>query len=238
MPTSNHGRRVAAVVGIGPGNGEAIVRRLAADGFAVAMLSRQTELSSALAKELPGALAIAADAADPASLGAGIDRVAAELGQVHTLVYNAGSGTFGTALEVTAAQLESSLRVNAVGALVAAQRVAPAMIAAGEGNVVFIGATASLRGNVKTAAFAPAKAAQRSLAQSLAKLLGPKGVHVSLVIVDGVIDLPRTRAFMHDKPESFFLKPADIAGVVSHLVQQPRSAWTFELDVRPFGESW
>jgi short-subunit dehydrogenase len=238
MATSKSDRRVAVVIGIGPGNGEAIARRLAADGFAVAMLSRATELSGALAKELPGSLAIAADAADGASLEAGLDRVAAELGPVHTLVYNAGSGTFGTALEVTAAQLESALRVNAVGALVAAQRVAPAMIAAGEGNIVFIGATASLRGNVKTAAFAPAKAAQRSLAQSLAKLLGPKGVHVSLVIVDGVIDLPRTRAFMKDKPESFFLKPADIAKVVSNLVQQPRSAWTFEMDVRPFGESW
>jgi NAD(P)-dependent dehydrogenase (short-subunit alcohol dehydrogenase family) len=226
------------VIGIGPGNGEAITRRLAADGFAVAMLSRKTDLSSMIAKELTGSLAIAADAADSASLGAGLDRVVAELGPIHTLVYNAGSGAFGTALDVTPAQLEASLRVNAVGALVAAQRVAPAMLAAGEGNIVFIGATASLRGNVKTAAFAPAKAAQRSLAQSLAKLLGPKGVHVSLVVVDGVIDLPRTRAAMSDKPESFFLKPADIAGVVSHLVQQPRSAWTFEMDVRPFGESW
>jgi len=238
MATSQAGRRVAVVVGIGPGNGEALARRLAADGFAVAMLSRRTDLSSALAKELPGAIAIAADAADVASLDAGLDRVAGELGPIHTLVYNAGAGTFGTALEVTPAQLEAALRVNAVGALVAAQRVAPAMVAAGEGNLIFIGATASLRGNVKTAAFAPAKAAQRSLAQSLAKLLGPKGVHVSLVIVDGVVDLPRTRAAMADKPEAFFVKPADIAGVVSHLMQQPRSAWTFEMDVRPFGETW
>jgi NADP-dependent 3-hydroxy acid dehydrogenase YdfG len=238
MARLDSGRRVAVVIGIGPGNGEAIARRLASDGFAVAMLSRRTDRSSELAKELPGALAIAADVADAASLNAGLDRVATELGPIHTLVYNAGSGTFGTALEVTPGQLEAALRVNAVGALVAAQRVAPAMLAAGEGNLVFIGATASLRGNVKTAAFAPAKAAQRSLAQSLAKLLGPKGVHVSLLIVDGVVDLPRTRAAMTDKPDTFFLKPPDIAGVVSHLVQQPRSAWTFEMDVRPFGESW
>jgi NAD(P)-dependent dehydrogenase (short-subunit alcohol dehydrogenase family) len=95
-----------------------------------------------------------------------------------------------------------------------------------------------LRGNVGTAAFAPAKAGQRSLAQSMARHLGPKGVHVGLVIIDGVVDLARTRARMADKPDDFFLKPAEIAEAVHFLAHQGRSAWTFELDLRPFGERW
>ena len=89
-----------------------------------------------------------------------------------------------------------------------------------------------------TAAFASAKAAQRSLAQSMAKSLGPRGIHVAYVIVDGVIDMPVTRGFLRDQPDHFFLKPAAIADTVYHLAHQDRSAWTFELDVRPFGEKW
>jgi len=88
------------------------------------------------------------------------------------------------------------------------------------------------------AAFTSAKAAQRALAQSIAKHVGPEGVHVSLVMIDGVIDLPRTREMLPDRADDFFLKPDDIAQSVFFLTQQPKSAWTFELDVRPFGEKW
>ena len=102
----------------------------------------------------------------------------------------------------------------------------------------FWGATASLRGGAGTAAFASAKAAQRSLAQSMARSLGPVGIHVAYVVIDGVIDIPRIRGFFKDKPDDFFLKPDDIADTVYHLATQPRSAWSFEVDVRPFGEKW
>jgi NAD(P)-dependent dehydrogenase (short-subunit alcohol dehydrogenase family) len=112
------------------------------------------------------------------------------------------------------------------------------MLARGGGAIVVTGATASLRGNVRTAAFASAKAGQRALAQSMARHLGPKGVHVGYVVVDGVVDLASTRARMADKPDDFFLKPAEIAEAVHFLAHQPRSAWTFELDLRPFGERW
>jgi NAD(P)-dependent dehydrogenase (short-subunit alcohol dehydrogenase family) len=94
---------------------------------------------------------------------------------------------------------------------------------AGHGSIVFIGATASRRGNVKTAAFAPAKAAQRSLAESMARYLWPAGVHVAIVILDGVVDLPRTRKMMPDKPDSFFVKPAEVAEAVFQVTQQKRS---------------
>jgi len=109
---------------------------------------------------------------------------------------------------------------------------------AARGNIVFVGATASRRGAARTAAFAPAKAAQRSLAESMARHLWPAGVHVSLIVVDGVVDLPRTRAAMQDKPDAFFVKPDDLAEVAFRLTEQRPSAWSFEVEARPFGESW
>ena len=112
------------------------------------------------------------------------------------------------------------------------------MKAAGHGNIVLIGATASRRGGPKSAAFAAGKAAQRSLAQSMARHLWPKGIHVALVIVDGVIDLERTRKRMPDKPDEFFLKASDIAETVWQTTRQARSAWSFEVEARPFGEVW
>ena len=118
------------------------------------------------------------------------------------------------------------------------REVIPAMKAAGSGTIIFIGATASLRGGPKAAAFAPAKAAQRSLAESMARALGPAGIHVALIVVDAVVDLPRTRKAMADKPDSFFLEPEEMAASALWLAQQPRSAWTFEIEVRPFGEKW
>lgn len=100
------------------------------------------------------------------------------------------------------------------------------------------GATASRRGGAKAAAFAPAKAAQRSLCESLARRLWPFGVHVALIVVDGVVDLPRTRAAMPDKPDDFFVQPDDVAATAAWLVRQPRSAWSFEVEARPFRETW
>jgi NAD(P)-dependent dehydrogenase (short-subunit alcohol dehydrogenase family) len=108
----------------------------------------------------------------------------------------------------------------------------------GAGSIVVIGATASRRGMPRTASFAPAKAAQRSLAESMARQLWPAGIHVSLIIIDGVIDLERTRERMPDKSDDFFLKPDDIAATAHWLTEQPRSAWAFEVEARPFGEKW
>ncbi len=160
------------------------------------------------------------------------------MGPVDVLLYNAGSGQWGNFQEITAEGMETGWRTNVLGLMVAGQAVADEMIARGAGSIVVTGATASLRGNIGTAAFAPAKAGQRSLAQSMARHLGPKGVHVALVIVDGVIRTPATRARMPDKPDEFFLAPDSIAEAVHFLAHQDRSAWTFELDLRPFGERW
>jgi NAD(P)-dependent dehydrogenase (short-subunit alcohol dehydrogenase family) len=108
----------------------------------------------------------------------------------------------------------------------------------GRGNFILIGATASRRGGARAAAFASAKAAQRNLAESMARQLWPAGIHVAVVIIDGMVDLEKTREAMPDKPDDFFLKPADIAHTVFHLATQPKSAWSFEVEARPFGEKW
>ena len=229
---------VCAVVGVGEGNGAALARAFSDAGMAVALLARSTVFIGKLANELPDARAYACDASDPISVADAFASIRQDLGDPATLVYNAGSGVWGDVENISLDGFESSWRVNAYGALAASQQVIPAMKSAGSGTIIFIGATASRRGGPRTAAFAPAKAAQRSLAESMARSLGPHGIHVALIIIDAVVDLPRTRQARPDKPESFFLKPADMAATAVWLAQQPRSAWTFELDVRPFGESW
>jgi NAD(P)-dependent dehydrogenase (short-subunit alcohol dehydrogenase family) len=230
---------VCVVIGVGPGNGAAIARRFHANGYAVALLARSTELTSNLAAELgDGAHAYACDVTNEASIDEAFAAIAKDLPPIDVLVYNAGSGVFGAIEDVAAKDFEQAWRTNALGAFNASKKVIGPMKKAGHGAIVFIGATASRRGNVKTVAFAPAKAAQRSLAESMARTLWPAGIHVALVIVDGVVDLPRTRKMMPDKPDTFFIKPADIAETVLGIVEQPRSVWSFEIEARPFGETW
>lgn len=229
---------VCAVLGVGPGNGAAFARRFATEGYAVALLARSTAFSRELAATLPGSRAYECDVSDAGSVERAFHSIRTELGEVDTLIFNAGSGTWGTFDTVSAADFENSWRVNSLGAFLASKQVVPSMRAAGRGNIIFIGATASRRGGAKAAAFAPAKAAQRTLAESMARHLWPTGIHVALVIVDAVVDLPRTRQMLPDKPDTFFLKPDDLADSVFRLCQQPRSAWSFEIEARPFGESW
>ena len=131
-----------------------------------------------------------------------------------------------------------SWRVNALGAFLCARAVIPAMKAAGDGRIIFIGATASRRGGKMAAAFAPAKAAQRSLAESMARSLWPAGIHVALIILDGIVDLAPTRARMPDKPDDFFVDPNGVAEIAWDLARQSRRAWSFEVEARPFGEAW
>lgn len=231
-------RPVCVVVGVGPGNGAAFARRFSKDGYAVALVARSAETSRELAESLPDARAYECDVSDSASVQRGFDAIRSTMGDPEVVIYNAGSGVFGTFDDMSAADFEASWRVNALGGFLVAKQVVPAMKRAGRGTIVFVGATASRRGAAKTVAFAPAKAAQRSLAEAMAKHLWPAGIHVSLIIIDGVVDLERTRRFMPDKPDEFFVKPDDVAATAAWLAAQPRSAWAFEVEARPFGESW
>ena len=231
-------RPVAVIAGAGPGNGAAIARRFADAGYAIALLARSRDALDALERTIAASRGYECDVGSPQSVAAAFAAIRRDLGNVEVLVYNAGSGIFADVEHITPDQFEASWRVNAYGALLCAQQVIPAMKAAGRGSIVFIGATASRRGGPRTAAFAPAKAAQRSLAESMARSLWPSGIHVCLIIVDGVVDLPRTRAAMANKPDSFFVQPSAVAETAFQLTRQERSAWSFEVEARPFGESW
>lgn len=231
-------RPICVIAGVGEGNGAALARAFSNDGMAVALLARRPDVSTKLAEELPGSRAYVCDVADRRSVAETFGKIRNELGDPSSVVYNAGSGTWGDVETIGLDDFESAWRVNAYGALAVSREVIPAMKIAGRGNIVFIGATASRRGGPRTAAFAPAKAAQRSLAESMARSLWPAGIHVALIVIDAVVDLPRTRRNMPDKPDHFFLKPDDLAATAVWLTRQPRSAWTFEIDVRPFGEKW
>jgi NAD(P)-dependent dehydrogenase (short-subunit alcohol dehydrogenase family) len=232
------GKPVCVVVGVGPGNGAAFARKFAGAGQAVALLARGVDFSNRLAQSLPGARAFACDVSDAASVSRAFASVREQMGDPSVLVYNAGSGVWGSIEDIGPGEFESSWRVNALGAFLTAKEVIPAMKRSGRGSIVFVGATASRRGGAKTAAFAAAKSAQRTLAESMAKQLWPAGIHVSLIIVDGVIDLESTRKRMPDKPDSFYIKPDDVAATALHLTEQPRSAWSFEVEARPFAEPW
>ena len=223
------------VVGIGPKNGAAFARKFSREGYQLALVSRQTQLSLELARELGDAGAYACDVADPISVQRTFEAIGRERGAPEVLVYNAGSGVWKTAEELTPSEFELSFKVNALGLLSAAQQVLPGMRERGRGQIVVVGATASLRGRPKPAAFAAAKAAQRSLAQSLARQCAPEGIHVGLLIIDGAIDAAGAAA---DSSSAKRLRPEAIADEAFHLVQQDRSAWTFELDLRPLHESW
>lgn len=226
---------VCAVVGVGPGLGEAYCRQFAAAGWRVAVLSRKPD--TALADEL-GGVAVSCDATSDDSVQAALHAVADQLGPVHTLIWNVGSATWGKIDEIDVQGLELAWRTNVRGLFVATQTVLPGMRAAGQGNLLITSATAALRGKPFTTAFAAGKAGQKSLAESLARTLGPEGIHVGLIVVDGLVDLEKTRARMPDRPDEAFVDPAAVAATALHLARQDRRAWTFQLEVRPHVESW
>ena len=232
---------VCAVVGVGPGNGEAFARRFAADGYAVALMARRTQLTAKLAAELPRAKSYACDVADEASVEAAFAAISTDLGDVDVLIHNAGSGggpVWGNVEEVKAEALERLWRINTLGLFLASRQAIPAMRRKGKGAIIVVGATASRRGAADAAAFAQAKVAQRALAESMARHLWPVGIHVALIVVDGVVGGPVTRSRFTDRPDDFFIDPAGVAAIAADLVKQDRAAWSFEVEARPFKEKW
>jgi len=229
---------VCVISGVGPGTGSALARRFAAGGYRVAMLARNPQRLAELERELPDCKGYACDVSDAAQVEATANRIEHDLGVRTTLVHNAVGGAFGSFLEIDPAVLNRNFQVNTMGLLYLARRLAPAMISAGRGNVIVTGNTSALRGKPSFAGFAPTKAAQRILAEAMARELGPKGVHVAYMIIDAVIHVPWTRERFKDRPDDFFIKPAAIADEAWHLTQQDRSGWSFNVELRPYGETW
>ena len=230
--------KVCAIVGYGPGLAVAYADTFLAAGYRLALISRS---GRGLDGEHPeGAVAAyPCDAGDPRALTDVLETIERMQGPIDVLIYNADVKKFGPLEDISTDDFEQSWRASVLGLYASAKALAPGMTRRGSGTIVVSGATASLRGAVWTTALAPAKSAQRVLSQSLAKQLGPKGVHVGYIIIDGVIDTEETRThFAPDEPDAFFMSPKAIAESALMLTRQDRSAWTFELDLRPFGEKW
>lgn len=230
---------VAIVVGVGPGLGSAIVRRAAAAGLTVLAAARSATKLEGL-KSGPDADRIHlrdCDATTPEGVSA-LFREADKLGRVDLAVFNAGAFARGTVTETDPGDFERCWRVGCFAGFLMGQEAARRMSAAGRGTIIFTGATASLRGGAGFANLASPKFALRALAQSMARELGSRGVHVAHTIIDGQIRSDRYEHLLEERGPDSLLEPDAIADAYMALYRQPRSAWTFELDLRPWVEKF
>jgi NAD(P)-dependent dehydrogenase (short-subunit alcohol dehydrogenase family) len=235
-----NGRQTAVIVGVGPGLGFALARRFAKAGMAVALAARSKDhLEPLLAKEpIEGARAYACDATDQAAVDGLFGQVDRDLGTPDLVAFNAGAFRPGGILEIAPAEFEECWRIGCYGGLLVGQAAAGRMVAAGHGTIIFTGATAALRGSARFANLAVPKFGLRALAQTMARELGPKGIHVGHVIIDGQINSERYAHLAAGRGPDALLEPDAIAEMYYQLHAQPRSAWTLELDLRPWVEKF
>ena len=239
---------VCLVVGAGDGVGSAIARAFAAEGLTVCMTRRarnldQLEAVAASIRETGGtAHAFGVDARVESEMIALVDRIEAEVGPLQVVVFNIGANVRFPVIDTTAQVYSKVWEMAALAGFFTGREAARVMAPRGRGTILFTGATASTRGGTGFSAFAGAKAALRQLAQSLAREMGPQGIHVAHVVVDGMIDGTFARSIAPDiqalLDADAILKPDEIARNYVWLHNQQRSAWTFELDLRPWKETW
>lgn len=239
-------RKVCLVVGAGDATGGAIAKRFAAGGYVAAITRRTLEKLAPLKAEIEAAggeaHAFGSDARIEEEVIALFDRIEGEIGPVEVAVFNPGANVRFPVIETTARVYRKVWEMAAFGGFLVGREAAKRMAARGRGAILFTGATASLRGGAGFSAFAGAKHALRALAQSMARELGPQGIHVAHVVIDGAID---TAFIAENFPERYAMKdqgalldPAAIAEMYWMLAHQHRTAWTFELDLRPAIEKW
>lgn len=243
-------RPVCVITGVGDTTGSALARRFAAGGYRVAMIARNAKRLRNLQRELGDAKGYVCDLNNLDALTNTIEEIRLEMGDPEILIHNAVAHTFDKFLDADPADLEQNFRVNTTALLYLSRAFAPSMIEAGHGAIMVTGNTASHRGVPNYALFAPTKAAQRILCESLARDLGPKGIHVGYITIDAAIDVTwlgpdKTRPRWLIPPadwqwprEDFFAKPDAIAEEVFHMAHQDRSTWAFDLVIRPFAEKW
>ena len=232
---------VCLVTGVGPehGTGAEIARRFATGGYRVAMLARTAERLDALAAKYPDSKSYPCDVGDLDALLSTIERIRSEMGNPQIVVHNAPRAVRGSLLDLDPDDLEKNFRVNTTALLHLARETIPAMQTAGKGAILVTGNTSATRGKSHWGFFASTKAAQRILAESIAREFGPQGIHVAYFVIDAAIDTPRTRSTLApDKPDEFFAKPSAIADEMYHVAHQDPSAWSFLVELRPFGEVW
>lgn len=224
----------ALIVGAGPGLSASLARKLAEQGTKVALAARRTDKLADLVAET-GAKAYACDSADPASVDALFAAVSADLGAPDMVVYNPSYRQRGGLLDLTDSEVEKAMMISGYGGYLVAQRAARTMEPAGKGTILLTGASASVKGFVNSAPFAMGKFALRGLAQSIARELAPKGIHVAHFIIDGQIWSAEKGHMAGDETK---LHPDAIADSYLHVAAQPKSAWTWELELRPSVEKF
>ena len=234
-------RPVCLVTGVGSrtGTGGEIAARFASGGYQVAMLARDADNLAALEQQIEGATAFPCDVGDLDALTETIINVRDRLGEPEIVIHNALRSVRGGILELDPEDLERNFRVNTTALLYLARATIPAMLENGKGTILITGNTSATRGKTNWGFFASTKAAQRILAESIAREFGPKGIHTAYIMIDASIDTPRTRPVLApDKPDNFFAKPKAIADEMFHITHQDKSAWSFLVELRPFGEVW
>ncbi|WP_254537082.1 SDR family NAD(P)-dependent oxidoreductase [Halomarina litorea] len=248
--------RTAVIAGVGPGLGESLARRFVEEGCRVGLFARSADYLEDLADDLGAdALAVPTDLTDPAEVRRGFEAVRDAFGPVDVLVNHASGAPWKGTMEVSPEAFEDALRVGPMGALYCSQEAVRDMLDnyaeetsasdqnAGRsgsegGTVVFTGATTSVRGRGGAVAFSAAKFACRGMAESMARELGPEGIHVAHVVIDGQILTPSARESMGDREADAYLDPDEVARQYWNLVEQDRTAWTLELDLRPSVEEF
>jgi NAD(P)-dependent dehydrogenase (short-subunit alcohol dehydrogenase family) len=223
----------ALIVGAGSGLSAALARLFAREGLKVALAARNAEKLVPLCAET-GAIAFACDAVQPDQVAQLFSAVEGAMGSPDVVVYNASARARGPLVELVPAEVERAIIVSAYGGFLVAREAASRMLRQGRGAVLFTGASASVKGYPLSAPFAMGKFALRGLAQSMARELAPQGIHVAHFVIDGAIRNPG-RVEPPDKPDSM-LDPNAIAASYWHVLQQPRSAWTWEVELRPWVE--
>eukprot|EP00928_Gymnodinium_smaydae_P044122 TRINITY_DN29453_c0_g1_i2.p1 TRINITY_DN29453_c0_g1~~TRINITY_DN29453_c0_g1_i2.p1 ORF type:complete len:276 (-),score=50.67 TRINITY_DN29453_c0_g1_i2:144-857(-) len=224
--------KVCVVAGVGEkGIGDHVSKKFASENYRVAMLARRKENLDALEKEIPGSKGYVCDVSVTEQVQRTVESITADLGPIDVLIVNTSYGPFKPFAETTQEDFDLALRTGPSALFAFAKAVSPGMVARGSGVIGVTGATASWRGMPMTSAKAAGNFAMRALAESLARDLGPKGVHVFHVVIDGIIDQPRTHAWMPQKPAEEFMSPSDIAETYWAMANQPRSCWGFEINL-------
>lgn len=225
----------AIIAGFGPGLGHQLASKLADQGLSVGLMARSVDkLESAASTLGSNVVPLPADVTDADSVEAAVDTLEKTVGPIEFAVFNASAFIKGSILDFRPADFEQAWRVSAYGGFVFGQAVAKRMVTREKGTIIFSGATASLRGNAQSFGFSSPKFALRSVTQSMARELGPRGIHVAHVILDGVI-----KGHKHADPGGdAHMDPKDLAEIYMQLHNQPRSTWTQELDVRPWCEKF
>ena len=234
----------ALIVGAGPGISASLARSLRSAGLTVGLAARNVEKLAPLAAEI-GATTFAADAADPDAVARLFDEADAKIGVPDLVVYNPSARVRGRIVDIDAEEVRRSIEISAFGGFLVVQQAARRMEPKQHGAILLTGATASTKGFALSSAFAMGKFGLRALAQSMARELGPKNIHVAHLIIDSGVDTEwvRQRRIEALGPNALddpdlLMPPASVAASYWQLYQQPRSAWTFELEIRPFGEKW